>query len=168
LRRSGKGKRTDVYLEVRKRRGHIFFEWNKCLWPIYLILVPHWRITCHWLLILLFFMLFFVEVPGLYYIYIRNIALYGLFSIRFVVFFNIEYSLIDKHTRYLYKIRSYWWRLFQKSVLHTKLDNYVFILQMRTTFIKFNWVSQPSYWIVNVYITILRQIYIKKSYIQIH
>jgi hypothetical protein len=21
-----------VYLEVRKRRGHIFFEWNKCLW----------------------------------------------------------------------------------------------------------------------------------------
>jgi hypothetical protein len=28
----GKGKRVDVYLEVRKRRGHIFFEWNKCLW----------------------------------------------------------------------------------------------------------------------------------------
>ena len=28
----GKGKRADVYLEVRKRRGHIFFEWNKCLW----------------------------------------------------------------------------------------------------------------------------------------
>ena len=27
----GKGKRVDVYLEVRKRRGHIFFEWNKCL-----------------------------------------------------------------------------------------------------------------------------------------
>ena len=27
----GKGKRADVYLEVRKRRGHIFFEWNKCL-----------------------------------------------------------------------------------------------------------------------------------------
>jgi hypothetical protein len=23
---SGKGKRVDVYLEVRKRRGHIFFE----------------------------------------------------------------------------------------------------------------------------------------------
>jgi hypothetical protein len=22
----GKGKRADVYLEVRKRRGHIFFE----------------------------------------------------------------------------------------------------------------------------------------------
>jgi hypothetical protein len=22
----GKGKRVDVYLEVRKRRGHIFFE----------------------------------------------------------------------------------------------------------------------------------------------
>ena len=22
----GRGKRTDVYLEVRKRRGHIFFE----------------------------------------------------------------------------------------------------------------------------------------------
>jgi hypothetical protein len=28
----GKGKRVDVYLEVRKRRGHIFFEWNKCPW----------------------------------------------------------------------------------------------------------------------------------------
>jgi hypothetical protein len=28
----GKGKTVDVYLEVRKRRGHIFFEWNKCLW----------------------------------------------------------------------------------------------------------------------------------------
>jgi hypothetical protein len=28
----GKGKRADVYLEVRKRRGHIFFEGNKCLW----------------------------------------------------------------------------------------------------------------------------------------
>jgi hypothetical protein len=28
----GKGKRVDIYLEVRKRRGHIFFEWNKCLW----------------------------------------------------------------------------------------------------------------------------------------
>jgi len=28
----GKGKRVYVYLEVRKRRGHIFFEWNKCLW----------------------------------------------------------------------------------------------------------------------------------------
>ena len=27
----GKGKRADIYLEVRKRRGHIFFEWNKCL-----------------------------------------------------------------------------------------------------------------------------------------
>jgi hypothetical protein len=27
----GKGKRVDVYLEVRKSRGHIFFEWNKCL-----------------------------------------------------------------------------------------------------------------------------------------
>jgi hypothetical protein len=26
-----KGKRVDIYLEVRKRRGHIFFEWNKCL-----------------------------------------------------------------------------------------------------------------------------------------
>jgi hypothetical protein len=26
----GKGKRVDVYLEVRKRRGYIFFEWNKC------------------------------------------------------------------------------------------------------------------------------------------
>jgi hypothetical protein len=24
----GKGKRTDVYLEVRERRGHIFFESN--------------------------------------------------------------------------------------------------------------------------------------------
>jgi hypothetical protein len=23
----GKGKKVDVYLEVRKRRGHIFFEW---------------------------------------------------------------------------------------------------------------------------------------------
>jgi drug/metabolite transporter (DMT)-like permease len=30
LRRSGEG--VEVYLEVRKRRGHIFFEWNKCLW----------------------------------------------------------------------------------------------------------------------------------------
>jgi hypothetical protein len=29
----GKGKRADVYLEVRKRRGHIFFECDKCLWP---------------------------------------------------------------------------------------------------------------------------------------
>jgi len=28
----GKRKRADVYLEVRKRRGHISFEWNKCLW----------------------------------------------------------------------------------------------------------------------------------------
>ena len=28
----GKRKRVDVYLEVRKRRGHIFYEWNKCLW----------------------------------------------------------------------------------------------------------------------------------------
>jgi hypothetical protein len=27
----GKRKRADVYLEVRKRRGHIFFECNKCL-----------------------------------------------------------------------------------------------------------------------------------------
>ena len=27
----GKGKRADIYLEVRNRRGHIFFEWNKCL-----------------------------------------------------------------------------------------------------------------------------------------
>ena len=27
----GKGKRADVYLEVWKRRGHIFFEWNQCL-----------------------------------------------------------------------------------------------------------------------------------------
>ena len=27
--------RADVYLEVRKRMGHIFFEWHKCLceWP---------------------------------------------------------------------------------------------------------------------------------------
>jgi len=37
----GKGKRADIYLEVRKRRRHIFFEWNKCLWfqcnPNYLI-----------------------------------------------------------------------------------------------------------------------------------
>jgi hypothetical protein len=31
----GKGKRVDVYLEVRKRRGHIFFELNKCLWNSY-------------------------------------------------------------------------------------------------------------------------------------
>jgi hypothetical protein len=31
-RKVGKGKRADVYLEVRKRRRHIFFEWNKCLW----------------------------------------------------------------------------------------------------------------------------------------
>ena len=23
---------SNVYLEVRERRGHIFFEWNKCLW----------------------------------------------------------------------------------------------------------------------------------------
>jgi hypothetical protein len=30
----GKGKRADVYLEVRKRRVHIFFEWNKCLWRV--------------------------------------------------------------------------------------------------------------------------------------
>ena len=22
------------YVEVRKRRGHIFFEWNKCLWSM--------------------------------------------------------------------------------------------------------------------------------------
>jgi hypothetical protein len=34
-----KGIMADIYLEVRKRRGHIFFEWNKCLchhpliWP---------------------------------------------------------------------------------------------------------------------------------------
>jgi hypothetical protein len=28
----GKGERADVYLEVRKRMGHIFFECNKCLW----------------------------------------------------------------------------------------------------------------------------------------
>jgi len=28
----GKGKRADIYFEVRKRRGHIFSEWNKCLW----------------------------------------------------------------------------------------------------------------------------------------
>ena len=27
----GKGKRADVYLEERKRRGHIFSKWNKCL-----------------------------------------------------------------------------------------------------------------------------------------
>jgi hypothetical protein len=27
----GKVKRVDVYLEVRKRRGHTFFEGNKCL-----------------------------------------------------------------------------------------------------------------------------------------
>ena len=27
----GKGKRADIYHKVRKRRGHIFFEWNKCL-----------------------------------------------------------------------------------------------------------------------------------------
>ena len=33
----GKGERVDVYLEVRKRRGHIFFEWNKCLCPFSLI-----------------------------------------------------------------------------------------------------------------------------------
>jgi hypothetical protein len=26
FREVGKGKRADVYLEVRKRRGHIFFE----------------------------------------------------------------------------------------------------------------------------------------------
>ena len=26
------GSRAGVYLEVKKRRGHIFFEWNKCLW----------------------------------------------------------------------------------------------------------------------------------------
>jgi hypothetical protein len=35
----GKGKRIDVYLEVRKRRGHIFFEWNKCLWTELLLRV---------------------------------------------------------------------------------------------------------------------------------
>jgi hypothetical protein len=34
----GKGKRADVYLEVRKRRGHIFFEWNKCLWSLVYVL----------------------------------------------------------------------------------------------------------------------------------
>ena len=33
----GKGKRVDVYLEVRKRMGHIFFEWNKCLWLLVLL-----------------------------------------------------------------------------------------------------------------------------------
>jgi hypothetical protein len=35
----GKGKKVDVYLEVRKRRGHIFFEWNKYLWS-----TTHWSI----------------------------------------------------------------------------------------------------------------------------
>ena len=25
---------ANVYLEVRKRRGNIFYEWNKCLWAI--------------------------------------------------------------------------------------------------------------------------------------
>jgi hypothetical protein len=32
----GNGKRADVYLEVRKRRGHIFFESNKCPWNSYM------------------------------------------------------------------------------------------------------------------------------------
>jgi hypothetical protein len=32
----GKGKRVDVYLEVRKRRGHIFFERNKYTVVIYI------------------------------------------------------------------------------------------------------------------------------------
>jgi hypothetical protein len=36
----GKGKRVDVYLEVRKRRGHIFFEWNKCLCRQQILIVP--------------------------------------------------------------------------------------------------------------------------------
>ena len=35
----GKGKWVDVYLEVRKRRGHICFEWNKCLCVCYRHLV---------------------------------------------------------------------------------------------------------------------------------
>jgi hypothetical protein len=37
---NGKGKRVDVYLAVRKRRGHIYFEWNKCLYTIS-ILIPY-------------------------------------------------------------------------------------------------------------------------------
>ena len=32
----GNGKRADIYLEVRKRRGHIFFESNKCPWNSYI------------------------------------------------------------------------------------------------------------------------------------
>ena len=41
----GKGKRVDVYLEVRKRRGHIFFECNKCLWGEHSIFSQrkHWH-----------------------------------------------------------------------------------------------------------------------------
>jgi hypothetical protein len=40
----GKGKRADVYLEVRKRRGgHIFFEWNiKCLCVSFLVHFTHY------------------------------------------------------------------------------------------------------------------------------
>ena len=42
----GKKKRVDVYLEVRKRRGHIFFEWNKCLcsFPIKSVFLSPFRI----------------------------------------------------------------------------------------------------------------------------
>ena len=37
----GKGKRADAYLEVRKRRGHTFFEWNKCLWTCLCFHIQH-------------------------------------------------------------------------------------------------------------------------------
>ena len=48
----GKRKRADIiYLEVKKRRGHIFFEWNKYLW---FILPLYWKAIVELSVIFLF------------------------------------------------------------------------------------------------------------------
>jgi hypothetical protein len=39
----GKGNRADIYLEVRKRRGHIFLEWNECLCMSFCFINPSWQ-----------------------------------------------------------------------------------------------------------------------------
>jgi hypothetical protein len=36
---------NETSAEVRKRRGHIFFEWNKCLWSYYYCFVTRNRKT---------------------------------------------------------------------------------------------------------------------------
>ena len=79
----GKGKRANVYLEViRKRRGHIFFEWNKCLWvTISVIVYPPFFFTgklftwWFFIVVLVYLDLFLIYIEYLKLLTIENTVL---------------------------------------------------------------------------------------------